>query len=134
MTAAFGFPTPDSVARRLEFSKDTVTLESVRDTFTQLSRDANADNRGDLPAEAHEAAVLVEQLIASGEPRGLADSARQIADVESLIRTTRELRDSTAEAYSSHNVHTTQVAEALEILTAYGVLLLAADLDMRESL
>lgn len=128
---AFGIISIEAIAHRLEFRRDTVTLEAVKAIYVQLSGDALADGHEELPAQAHDAAAEIQYLIASGKPRGLVDSARQIGVAADLIETASDIRDSTASAYDRYDKHTAQAAEALEILSAYSDLLETADFDLR---
>lgn len=121
----------EAIAHRLEFHRDTVTLEAARLIYTQLCTDALADGHEELPAQAHDAAAEIQHLIASGKPRGMVDSARHIGLVDDIIETALDIRDSTAAAYDRYSRHTARAAEALEILSAYSALLESADFELR---
>lgn len=131
MPAPFAIISPEAIAHRLAFRRDTVTLEAAGAIYTQLSIDTHADGHEDIPSQAHDAATTIQDLIARHEPRGLVDSARFIEDVDAMVETARELRDSTAHAYDRHDKHTVQAGEALEILLAYSDLLETADFELR---
>lgn len=131
MPSPFAILSTEAIAYRLEFHRDTVTLEAVTAIYARLSIDAHADGHEDIPAQAHDAVAAIGKLIADGKPRGLTDSARQIRDVDALIETALVIRDATASAYDRYHAHTDQAKEAVEILLAYSELIDAADFQMR---
>ncbi|ACL42197.1 hypothetical protein Achl_4246 (plasmid) [Pseudarthrobacter chlorophenolicus A6] len=131
MPSPFAIVSAEKIAHRLEFMRDTVTLEAVRDIYVQLSVDADRDGHEDLSSQADDAANSVRELIASRDPRGLTDSARHIRDVDAMVDTAVEVRDATANAYDRFFHITEQTKEALEILLAYSELIEAADFQMR---
>lgn len=121
-------------AQRIETMRDTVTLEAVRGTYDQLSMDACNAGHEDLSSKFEETAATLRELVASGEPRGLTDSARMILAIDTMIDTAGELRDGTACAWGRYDHHTKEATEALEILIAYSALLETADFDLRTNL
>lgn len=129
--AVFAIMSAEAIAHRLAFRPDTVTLEAAREIYTQLSIDAHADGHENLPAQAHDAAAALQDLIPCQKPDTLVGSARFIDDVDAIIETARELRDATAGAYDRYDKHTARAAEALEILLAYSALLQTADFELR---
>lgn len=131
MPSPFAIVSTEKIAHRLEFQRDTVTLEAVRDIYVQLSVDADRDGHEDLSSQADAAVDTVRGLIASREPRGLTDSARHIRDIDSMIDTAVELRDATVGAYDRYFHIAEQAKEAVEILLAYSELIEAADFQMR---
>jgi hypothetical protein len=121
----------ETVARRLELRPGTVTLDALKDIYTGLGEDALTDGHSVLKVEAFAMAAAVQELIETPEPSGLAASARLIVTVDDLIVSAYELRTDVAGAYDRFDKHTARATEAVEILTAIGVKLEAADLELR---
>lgn len=131
MPSRYAVITAAQTAERIATMPESVTLSAVRDIYAQLSIDANNGSHEDLSSKFEETTATIRELIASGEPRGLTDSARLIAAIDVLIDTAAELRDGTASAYGRHYHHCKQATEALEILVAYSSLAEANDFTLR---
>jgi hypothetical protein len=123
--------TRETVARRLELQPDTVTFEAARTLFNGLGLDAEMDGHRDLKAEAYALGISIQDLIETPEADGLVASARMILAVDDLIDAAQDLRTDVAGAYDRFDRHTARATEALEILTAIGVQLEAADFELR---
>lgn len=120
-----------TVARRLELHPGTVTLESAKAIYNRLGDIAAADGHHEVKVEAFAMAKAVQELIDTPKPDGLVASARLILAVDELTLAGGDLRADVARAYDRFDKQTGRATEALEILTAIGVLLEAADLDLR---
>ncbi|MET4143835.1 hypothetical protein [Arthrobacter sp. UYCo732] len=127
----FAILSTEAIAHRIQFHRDTVTLESAKAIYAHLSVDAQADGHETLSSQTHEVAATIQELIHCQEPRGLVDSGRFIESIDAIVETARDLRDSTSEAYDRYDKRTAQAAEALEILLAYSDLLGTADFELR---
>lgn len=123
--------TAETVAARIELHPDTITLAAAKAIYNRLGDTAAADDHHELKVEAYDMAKAVQELIDTPDPAHLVASARLIAEADNLLMAAGSLRDLTAECYDRFRATTKQATEALEILTAWTVLLEATDFELR---
>lgn len=123
--------TAETVAARIELHPDTITLAGAKAIYNRLGDTAATDGHHELKVDAYDMAKAVQELIEAPGPSNLVASARLINEADNLLVAAGSLRDLTAECYDRFRATTKQATEALEILTAWTVMLEAADFELR---
>jgi hypothetical protein len=121
----------EAVAARIDLRPETVDLNAVKNICTRMGEDARFDGHQELKVHAYEMANVVQDLIEIPKPGDMVSSARLIADADIAVRDAAGLRDAVADAYDRFHSATAQATEALEILTAWTVMLESADFGLR---
>lgn len=123
--------TAGTVAARIELQPDTITLAAAKAIYNRLGDTAAADNHHELKVDAYDMAKAVQDIIDTPEPDGLVSSARLINEADNLLVAAGSLRGLAAECYDRFRATTKQATEALEILTAWTVMLETRDFELR---
>lgn len=123
--------TAETVAARIELRPETIDLAAARAIYLDLAGTAGAGRNWKLQTGSLNMATALLDILDAPVPDGLVSSSRLIIEADNLIQGARNLRDLTARTYDRFRSTTREATEALEILTAWGILLEAADLDLR---
>jgi hypothetical protein len=121
--------TADATAERIELRPETVTLASAQAIYHQLAEDVSRGigRNTRLGGWLKDLVLFIQGLIDTPAPAGLVTSARMLKHADDLIELAQEARSDIAALHGRFHTNTKAATEALEIITAWAVILEAAD-------